>query len=297
MGITDVIYWDHYYNQIILLNLLIVIGLFTALRLFSGTIAHINASDELLKKDNPAFGISLAATTFAITIMLTGTVYGSPEIDARYAITAVGAFGVIGIVLMALTRFIFDKITLPGVSLRDEIVRGNIAVAIADAANVLAAAVILRTVLIWVIGFNMESIVALLGGWAVSQFMLTGFTLAKRQMFKIVHKGADLQDQLRQGNIAVALRFAGLKIGAAFAIATAAKIVVYEVYDILPILAGWFIASLVAVVVWRLLSFVAERIILWRVDTKNEVVEQKNIAIGALQAVIYISLGVLLSSV
>ncbi|MBU0858550.1 MAG: hypothetical protein KJ667_01310, partial [Alphaproteobacteria bacterium] len=74
----DIIYWDHYYNPIILLNLLIVIGLFTALRLFSGTIAHIKASDELLKKDNPAFGISLAATTFAVAVVLAGTVYGSP---------------------------------------------------------------------------------------------------------------------------------------------------------------------------------------------------------------------------
>lgn len=138
----DAIYWDHYYNDVILLNLLIVIALFTSLRLFSGTIAHINASDEIIKKDNPAFGISLAATTFALTIMLTGTIYGSPDIDSHYALMAVGGFGILGIILMAITRIIFDKLVLPQLSLRNEIVNGNLAVGIADAGNVLAAAII-----------------------------------------------------------------------------------------------------------------------------------------------------------
>lgn len=292
----EIIYWDHYYNLIILLNLAIVIVLFTSLRLFSGTIAHINASNELLKKDNPAFGISLAATTFAVTIMLTGTIYGSPEVDARYAILAVGLFGVMGIALMAVTRLIFDKITLPAVSLRDEIVRGNVAVAIADAGNVLAAAVILRTVLIWVIGFDMGSIIALLGGYVVSQFILTVVTLLKRQGFKVLHKGYDLQEELKKGNIALALRFAGQKVGAAFAIATAAHIVVYEQYDILSILVAWFVASLAAVLIWKIFCLAGERIILWRVDRVSEVLEQRNVAVGALQAVIYISMGMLISS-
>jgi uncharacterized membrane protein YjfL (UPF0719 family) len=293
----EIIYWDHYYNHIILLNMLIVIGLFTALRLFSGTIAHIKASDELLKKDNPAFGISLAATTFAVALLLAGTVYGSPEVDAKHSILGVGIFGLIAIALMAVTRVIFDKITLPAVLLREEIIKGNMAVAIADAGNVLAAAVILHTVLIWVLGFDMGSLMALLAGYVVSQLILTSVTLIKRRAFKIFHKGYDLQEELNKGNIAVALRFAGLKIGTAFAIATAAHVVVYEQYNLPIILVAWFIASVVAVLIWRLLCLVAEHIILWRVDTKSEVLEQRNIAVGALQAVIYISLGMLISSI
>ncbi|PJB70051.1 MAG: hypothetical protein CO093_08965 [Alphaproteobacteria bacterium CG_4_9_14_3_um_filter_47_13] len=293
----DIIYWDHYYNNIIILNLLIVVLLFTALRIFSGVTSHISAADELLRKDNPAFGISLAATMFAITIMLTGTIYGSPEADARYAILAVGVFGFIGIALMALTRVILDKVTLPSISLRDEIVKGNIAVGIADAGNILAAAVILRAVLIWVIGFNMESLLALLSGYAVSQCVLTAMTLLKRHTYRIFYKGGDLQEQLKNGNIAVALRFAGRKIGTAFAIATAAHIVVYEQYEVSQILVAWFIASVVAVIVWEILCFAAEQIILWRVDTRSEVQEQKNIAIGAVQAVIYIAMGLLISSI
>lgn len=124
----DMIYWDHYYNTILLLNFLVVIGLFTSLRLFSGMIAHINASDELLRQDTPAFGMSLAGATFAITIMLSGVIYGSPENGVLHAVIAVGLFGVLDIGLMALTRPILAKVTLPDISLRAEIVKGNIAV-------------------------------------------------------------------------------------------------------------------------------------------------------------------------
>lgn len=291
----DMIYWDHYYNVILLANLLIVIGLFASLRLFSGAIAHVDASDELLRKDNPAFGISLAAATFAVTIMLSGTIYGSPENDVIHSIVAVGLFGILGIGLMAVTRFVFDKITLSDISLRDEIIAGNKAVAIADAGNVLAAAIIIRAVMIWVTVYSLEGVLALLGAFAVSQVILTTMTLIRMRIFGAVKKGARIQDELKSGNVAVALHFAGRKIGTAFAIAMAAQIVVYEEYELLPILAAWFFASLIIILVWKMLTYVAERIILFRVNLHQEVVDQRNIAVGALQAVIYISMAILLS--
>lgn len=291
----DMIYWDHYYNIILLSNLLVVIGLFMSLRLFSGMIAHIDATDELLRKDNPAFGISLAGTTFAITIVLSGTLYGSPEGGALEAIMAVGVFGILGIALMALTRMIFDKITLPAISLRDEIMRGNIAVAIADASNVLAVALIIRAVMVWVTVNSVEGVVALLGGYAVSQVLLTAMTIFRIRIFAAINKGYDLQDELKNGNIALALRFAGRKIGTAFAIATAAQIVVYEEFDLGMILLAWFGASIAIIFIWKILCYLAERAILFRVNINQEVITQKNIAVGALEAVIYISIGLLIS--
>ncbi len=291
----DMIYWDHYYNVILLANLLIVIGLFASLRLFSGVIAHVDASDELLRKDNPAFGISLAAATFAVTIMLSGTIYGSPENDVVHSVVAVGLFGILGIALMAVTRFVFDKITLADISLRDEIVKGNKAVAIADAGNVLAAAIIIRAIMIWVTVYSVEGVIALLGAFVVSQMILTGMTLARMKIFGAIKKGSCIQEELKKGNIAVALHFAGRKIGTAFAIAMAAQIVVYEEYELLPILSAWFFACLIIIAVWKILTYVAERIILFRVDLHREVVEQQNVAVGALLAVICISMALLLS--
>lgn len=290
------IYWDHYYNIILLFNLFVVIALFTSLRFFSGTIAHIEASDELLRKDNPAFGISLAGATFAVTIMLSGTLYGNPENSVAYSVIFVGLFGILGIALMALTRLIFDHLTLPAVSLRDEIVKGNKAVAIADAGNVLAAAIIVRAVMIWVTDYSWEGVLALLGGYAISQIIMTTMTFLRMRAFGNIKKGSCLQEDLRNGNIALALRFAGQKIGTAFAIAMASQIVIYEEHGMVPILAAWFCASLVVIVIWKILCVIAEGIIFFRVNVDDEVLEQRNMAVGALQAVIYVSLGILISS-
>jgi uncharacterized membrane protein YjfL (UPF0719 family) len=293
----DMIYWDHYYNTILLTNLLIVMGLFASLRLFSGTIAHINASDELLKKDNPAFGISLAGATFGVTIMLSGVMYGDPEDTVIQAVTTVGLFGVLGIGLMALTRLIFDKIALPDISLRNEIVNGNIAVAIADAGNVLASAIIIRAIMIWVPMNTIDGLLAILGSFVASQVILTATTLLRIKIFGTRNKNKNIQEQFRNGNTALALSFSGEKIGTAFAIATAARVIVYEEYEIASILVVWFFASIAAILIWKLLSFFAQKIILFRVNINQEVNEQKNVAVGALQAVIYISLGLLISTI
>lgn len=296
MPIGDMIYWDHYYNGILLCNLLIVIGLFTCLRLFSGTIAHIDAWSELFRKDNPAFGISLAGAAFAVTIMLSGTFYGQPGDDILSSVLIVGGFGMVGIILMAVTRIIFDRFTLPSVSLRDEIVKGNYAVAIADAGNVLAAAIIIRALMVWVVVHSWSGILIVLAGYVVSQALLTGMSLVRMRLFRARHGGTCIQDELKKGNTALGLRFAGQKIGTAFAIATAAQIVVYEQYDLLPIMGAWLVASLIVIAIWKIVSWIAHQIIFFRVDFNHEVVAQGNIAVGALQAVIYAAMGLLIAT-
>lgn len=292
----DMIYWDHYYNTILVVNLLIAIGLFACMRFFIGAISHVDSSVELFRKDNPAFGISLAGATFGVTIMLSGTLYGSPDMDMQDAIISVGLFGALGIVLMGVTRLIFGKITLPAISLRNEIVGGNMAVAFADAANVIASAIIIRAVMVWVTASTFEGMLLLLGGYAVSQILLTGMTLLRLKTFGGLKDKSAFQEELKKGNIALALRFAGEKIGIAFAITMASQIVVFEEDNIIQILSAWFIASLIIVAVWKALCFIAEKIILFKVDVNDEVIAQRNMAVGALQAVIYISLGLLLST-
>ncbi len=292
----DMIYWDHYYNIIVLTNLLIVVALFASLRLFSGMISHISARRELLEKDNPAFGISLAGAALGITIMVSGLIYGHYGQARIESISMVAVLGAVGILLMALTRLIFDKITMREISLRDEIVKGNIAVAIADAGNVLAAAIIIRAVMIWSSVFSVESFLTLFSGYAISQILLTVLTLLSMAAFARLNKGHRVQDHLSQGNIALALRFSGQKIGMAFAIAAAAHVVVYEVYDLATIAVAWVCVSLVAVAVWAVLAQIAERLILFRINGKKEVLEQRNIALGIFHAAIFIAIGMMIFS-
>ena len=289
------IYWDNSFNDVIIVNLLIVIGLFTCLRLFSGTISHINASKELLKKDNPAFGLSLAGVTFAVTILLSGTIYGDFTDNVKEAAFHVAGLGLLGIMLMALTRYIFDKVSLPDISLRDEITKGNMAVAIADTGNVLAAAIILRSIMIWVTEDNLNGLLAILIAYAISQVILTSITYARRRLFRKFYAGHRMQEELKSGNIAFALSFAGRKIGTAFALGVAANIVVYEFNDIMTVFLPWIVTSIGAIIVLKIISYIAERIILFKIITMREILDDRNIAIGALQAVIYISMAILIA--
>jgi uncharacterized membrane protein YjfL (UPF0719 family) len=292
---TDLVYWDHSYNAPLLLNLLIVIALFTSLRLFSGTIAHINASDQLFKKDNPAFGVSLAGVTFAITLLLSGTMYGYPDTGLFDSAVSIGAYGIVGILLMAMARLVFDKFALPHISLRNEISKGNMAVAIADTGNVIASAIIIREIVMWITDNTLEALTVLLAGYAVSQVVLTGTTYIRRKIFSIKNTKTSIQKELEDGNTALALSFAGRKIGTAFAIGIAVNLVVYEVDNIASVFMPWIIVSVLAILILGVLSFVAEKIILFRVDTAKEILDEKNIAVGALQAVIYISMAILLA--
>ena len=293
----DLIYWDHYYNGILLLNLAIVIALFVSLKLFSAAIIHVNPTKELSVRDNPAFGISLAGAMLAIAIMLGGAVYGSPENNMMHSFLAVACLGVIGIILMMVTRFILSKLVLTKITLREEILAGNKAVAIADAGNVIAAAIIVYVVMIWVPTYSVEAMIALFGGYAISQAFLTAMTALRIRIFGKVNQGNCLQSQLKQGNIAIALKFAGQKIGTALAMSTAAHIVVYEEYSVGPILLAWAMASVIVVLVWEVLCQIAQRIILVKVDLTHEIINDKNIAIGAMLGAIYISIGMLISQV
>ncbi|MCB1682139.1 MAG: DUF350 domain-containing protein [Rhodospirillales bacterium] len=291
----DIIFWDNEYNIRLLVNLTVVIVLFTSLRFFSGAIAHINASEELLKKDNPAFGLSLAGTTLAVTWMLSGTVYGDPEITVMDGALLIAFHGLLGLFFMALTRIIFDKIALRNVSLRDEIVKGNMAVAIADTSNVLAAAIIIRAVMIWFPYTDISSLLTLAGCYAISQIMLTGATIARTQIFKYRHKGFTADEELQKGNVAYALTFGGRIIATALAIVMASELVSYEDTGFQAMLMGWILMSVVVAVVLKILSVISEKIIMYNVDFSHELLTQKNIAVGAVRAIIYISMGILLA--
>ncbi len=291
------IYWDNSYNSILLVNFVIVIGLFACIRFFLGAVAHVDTSEQLFKKDNPAFGLSMTGVVFAVAILLSGLIFGGPDINLISSSIKFMVFGVTGIVLMILTRIIFDKITLPDISLRKEINKGNVAVAIADTGNVLAAAIILRAVMMWITDDTLNSIMALIAAYAISQAILTLATFIRRKIFRMRKTGYSIQQELKDGNVALALAFAGRKIGTALAFVVAANIVVYEIYEIQNILLPWALVSIAIIFVLKLVSFIAEKAVLFGVDMDHEILAQKNPAAGALRAVIYISMALLLAEI
>ena len=110
-----------------------------------------------------------------------------------------------------------------------------------------------------------------------------------------MNKGRNIQEELQNNNIALALSFAGRKIGTALAISIAANIIVYELYDLKTLFLPWVLVCIIMILVLKILSFVAEKIILFGVNTNKEILDDRNIAVGALRAVIYVSMAIFLA--
>ena len=290
----DLIYWDHYYDKVLVGNFIIVIALFAAMRWFSGMAERIDPSNELLIRDNPAFGISLAGKVFGVTIMLSGMIFGG-NIETFQSFLAVLLTGIGGIFFIAVAHFIFIKVVFREISVRDEIIKRNIAVAIADTGNILAAAIIVQAIMGWIPPLEIRGFFIFVSAFAVSQILFTCSTLIKIRIFKAVDKSKSLIQELKDGNVALALVFAGKKIGTSFAIALAANIVATETDETTRILFTWFWVSVLIIILFEILCYLSVKFILYKVDLKEEIILQKNSALGAFQAIIYISLGYLLS--
>ncbi len=295
MDKIGLVYWDNNYNLVLLLNFVLVIAIFTSVRMFSGMTSHISALKELTEKDNPAFGVSMAGVVFAVTLVLSGAIYGDPIYTKQDSIISVGLYGVVGIILMAITRIIFNKIALPSVKIKQEIIGGNLAAGIIDAGNVIATAIIIRAMMLWVSANTVNGLMAVITGFIISQVLLTSTTLIRIKRFNKNRQNDNLQDELKSGNVAIALRFAGRKIGTAFAVAAASSRLVFELYDLPSLLGIWAGVSVIMIGLLTVLSFLATKVILAGINVEDEVIRQRNVALGAVQCVVYICLGILLS--
>ena len=295
MDKIGLVYWDNNYNLVLLLNFVLVIAIFTSVRMFSGMTSHISALKELTEKDNPAFGVSMAGVVFAVTLVLSGAIYGDPIYTKQDSIISVGLYGVVGIILMAITRIIFNKIALPSVNIKQEIIGVNLAAGIIDAGNVIATAIIIRAMMLWVSANTVNGLMAVITGFIISQVLLTSTTLIRIKRFNNNRQNDNLQNELKSGNVAIALRFAGRKIGTAFAVAAASSRLVFELYDLPSLLGIWAGVSVIMIGLLTVLSFLATKVILAGINVEDEVIRQRNVALGAVQCVVYICLGILLS--
>jgi uncharacterized membrane protein YjfL (UPF0719 family) len=278
------------------MDFVIIFVVLLSIRALFGFISGVNATSELASKDNFAFGISLTGATAGVAIMLSGVATGGIARSFGEEAALMVVFAVVGLVLMWFTRLIFDRVTLPGISVRDEIDRGNTATAIVDAGNVVATAIMIRAIIVWSDDVLTTGLIAVFIGYIASQIILTLTAFYRVQLFSRRNKGAQFQEAIRDGNVALALRFAGFQAGIAFGVTAASGLAVYDTISN-PVLQGlaWSIASLVLSAVLIGLSMIAERFVLAGIDVSEEVDQQRNVGVGLVEVSVYISIGLLLN--
>ncbi|OUR99194.1 hypothetical protein A9Q81_11495 [Gammaproteobacteria bacterium 42_54_T18] len=280
--------------QITVLDFVISVALVVGLRKLTGLVANLSTTEELAERDNFAFGISLAGAIFALSLMLTGVLSGDVSTSLlNEAILLIG-YGVFGVLLIKIGRFILDRWVLRGVEIQKEIKNANVSVALVDVANVVATGIILRAVLGWIEGDLVLSVIALVMAFVVTQLLLSLVSYSRVVIFSKRNKGRDWQKEISSGNSALALRYMGHIIGASLAVTAASGLVIYNEQNIFYSLVMWAVAAIDLVVVVTLFSFIARKFILNGVDVVEEVDAQGNIGVATIEAVIFVSIGLLL---
>lgn len=277
------------------IDISIAIILLGAMRFISGFAAKVNSTDELSKEDNFAFGISVAGSVAAMGIVLTGAITG--ESADSYLLEAVGmlSYGLFGLILIKIGRIVHDRIALNQINKTEQIKAHNVSVGIVDAAGAIATAIIIRAVLLWVDGLDINTFIAIAAGFVVSQAMLVFVTRIKEKQYANNNQGDSMQEAFADGQTALAIRYAGQVISTALAVTAASHFLTYSPETLLTNLFGWLVFSIVMTVLVSVLTTLAKKLILWGINLVEEVDQQHNIGVASVEMAISISIALILT--
>lgn len=279
---------------ILAIDLIIAVLLLTAMRFISGYWAGIDTTDELAEKDNFAFGISLAGSLLALAIVLTGAITGEAGTSYLQELIGMSIYGAVGLVLIKLGRIVHDKFALSGLDKGTQIKDGNVSVAIIDAAAVIATALIIRAILLWANDLNLNTGIAIVSGFVISQTLLILVTRLREAAYRKGNQGAQFQDAIAGGQIALAIRHAGFLIATGFALTAASNFLIYVPTAYVENILGWFIFGIIMIALLYVLVPLVKKIVLSRIDLTAEVDHQHNIGVAALEFVVSISVSLIL---
>ncbi|MBU2869676.1 DUF350 domain-containing protein [Colwellia sp. E2M01] len=281
---------------ILAIDVSIAILLLGAMRFLSGLSAKVNSTEELAKEDNFAFGISVAGSILALGIVLTGAISG--EAAPNYAMEAIGmlAYGGYGLILIKVGRFIHDKVALQHLDKNALIKEKNLTIGIIDAAGAIATAIVIRAVLLWVDGLNLNTFIAITSGFIVAQTMLLIVTRIREKQYASNNQEDCLQEALSKGQLALAIRYSGQAISTALAVTAASYFLTYDPDTLVMNLLGWLIIGVIMTLLVAILTAIAKWIVLWGINLVEEVDQQHNIGVASIEMATSIAIAMILTA-
>ena len=218
--------------------------------------AKVSVSDELGVKDNFAFGISVAGGMLSLCLVLSSVV--GRHVGQGYEQAAIGMviFGTIGILLVKVGRFAHDKIVLDAVDTQHKISDRNVSIALVDASSLVSSAIILRSIMIWVDGSDVNAMIAIITGFLVVLTILLIMTRIYEMRYAMQNQNHSFQSALDTGQLALAVQHAGNLLGTAIVVSSAGALLSYSPQGYVSNVTGWLITSvLLSLLLWVLMAF------------------------------------------
>lgn len=282
---------------ILCLDLVLAVAAISTFRYLQGVLAGVDTTEELSRKDNFAFGISFAGGALALAMIIAAAVGGEPSGSIIIEGVNVTVYSLIGIILLKTGTLVNDAVIFHRFSLKAEIYKQNISAGVVQAANFLALGIIIQSSIRWVETESWNGLISVIFVFIASQVLLLTVTRLRAQIYMRRHDGQRLQDALKEGNPALAIRYAGHIIAAALGISAASHLIAYMPETPWISAAIWLLTSVVIALLITVLSAVARSVILKGIDTVEEVDEQQNIGVAFIEAEIFISIAIILSPI
>jgi len=254
-------------------------------------VTNVDSTDEMASKDNFAFGIAMSGGTVALALMLTGAVSGEPGATLVDELVSMISYGVLGLILLWVGRLGQDKLVLTGIEIQEQIKQGNLSAALVDVANTVATGLVLRAVMIWVESETLNGLIIVLAAFVITQVLLAAVTRYRLMVYSRRHEGENLQTAFEAGNVALSLRYLGHISGVALAVTAASGVAEYNTDNLIMALLTWAGVTIIFTVLVSVLAIFARKVILTGVDVVDEVDNQNNIGVAAIEAAIYVSIG------
>jgi len=257
----------------------------------------VNAKHELDTKDNFAFGVGIAGGVIGLVFMLTGVQSGEALATHLDEVISLLIYGALGSVLLVAGVLIQDKLVIRQVDLAEQIRAGNMSAAIVVATNMAVIGLVAKKSLTWVDSDGLAGILPVVAVFVVSQILLAAVALLRMAVYRSRNKNnanpdvaSSWQGAVAAGNVAIALRYAGQLIATGVAIATTSILVDAEAFYLYAAIMYWAIYAFgLAAVIWvgyRLFL----PLVLFKVNVVEEVDEQRNVGVAAVEAALFISL-------
>lgn len=271
--------------------------LLVLMKWLTGLFRKNTVTEELGVKDNFAFGISIAGGMLSLCIVLSSVV--GRHVGLGYKDAAIGmlTFGFIGIILVKFGRFAHDKLVLNRVDTVAMISDRSVSIALVDAASLIASAIILRSMMLWVDGSNMNAIIAISTGFTVVLTILLVMTRIYEARFARDNQNDSFQGALRKGQMALAIEHSGNLLGTAMVVSAANKLLTYHPAGYVSNVTGWLIVSVVLAISLHLTVMLSKRIILYGMNYRQEVDQQHNVGVACLGLTLSIGIALIVNGV
>ncbi|MCU7555607.1 DUF350 domain-containing protein [Alteromonas sp. ASW11-19] len=279
------------------IDLALALVLLVIMKWLTGLLRKSSVTEELGVKDNFAFGISIAGGMLSLCIVLSSVV--GRHIGQGYEDAAVGmlTFGVVGIILVKFGRFAHDKLVLNRVDTVAMISDRSVSIALVDAASLVASAIILRSMMLWVDGSNMNAIIAICTGFTVVLTILLVMTRLYEARFARYNQNDSFQGALEKGQLALAIEHAGNLLGTAMMVSVAKNLIEYNPDGYVSNVTGWLIVSVCLAIALHLIIMVSKKVILFGMNYRQEVDQQHNVGVACLGLTLSIGIAMIVNGV